>query len=97
MKAEASVIRGTPFYAKVGNERIALVPEIVVSRKPVGNDASAATLTILKPAAIFVIDRVGVKRLAIGSPSKGRLAMIALSSLVGPALYLLVRSGRKND
>ena len=90
------VLRGTPIYVNRGGERIALVPEIRLSRNRVGKRFSNHALTSLDPSALYLIDQSGVKRLTLGPPKKRPLLLIALSFLLAPVLSLLVRRRKPN-
>jgi hypothetical protein len=89
------VLRGTPIYATCRGERIALVPEVRVSSKPLSSRASGPLLTTAEPAALYVIDRNGVKRVALG-PARARwLRLLALSCLLALALNWLAHEEKK--
>ncbi|HEX8221538.1 MAG TPA: hypothetical protein VF914_20285 [Chloroflexia bacterium] len=89
------VLRGTPIYATRSGERIALVPEIQLSSKRLLRRSSGQGLIALEPAAVYVIDGSGVKRLALERPTARLLGLVALSCLVAPALNWLSHRGRK--
>ena len=88
--------RGTPIYVDRDRDRIALVPEIRHARKRLGRWHSCYALTALEPAALYVIDGSGVKRLALERPTARLLGLVALSFLVAPALNWLSHRGRKH-
>ena len=90
------MLRGTPIYANRGDEKIALVPEIRLSRKRLGKRLSNHALTSLDPSALYLIDQSGVKRLTLGPPKKRPLRLIALSFLLAPLLSLLARRRKPN-
>ncbi|HEX8229903.1 MAG TPA: hypothetical protein VF826_11405 [Chloroflexia bacterium] len=91
-----TIIRGTPIYVAQGSERIALVPEVRLVRRRFRARSSSLTLTALGPAAVYVIDGAGVRRLALGSSLKHWPKIVPLSFLVGPVLYLLARWSKRN-
>jgi hypothetical protein len=88
------VLRGTPIYATCRGERIALVPEVRVSSKPLSSRASGLQTTA-EPSALYVIDRNGVKRVAFARSRSRWLLLLALSCLLAPALNWLVHVGKK--
>jgi hypothetical protein len=91
-----SVLRGTPIYVNRGGEKIALVPEIRLSRKRLGKRFSNRALTSLDPSALYLIDQHGVKRLTLRPPQKRPVRLIALSFLLVPLLSLLARRRKPN-
>lgn len=91
-----SVIRGTPIYANIGGERIALVPEVELYQRQGGEGISAAVTTEAKPKAIYLIDRKGVSRIPVDTSTPRYLVFICLSLLVGPAIYFLTRTRKQN-
>ncbi|HEY0070375.1 MAG TPA: hypothetical protein VGE04_10440 [Chloroflexia bacterium] len=90
------MLRGTPIYANSGGEKIALVPEIRLSRKRLGKRFSNRALTSLDPSALYLIDQHGVKRLTVGPPKKHPLRLMAVSFLLAPLLSLLARRRQPN-
>ncbi|HEX8599349.1 MAG TPA: hypothetical protein VF952_12635 [Chloroflexia bacterium] len=91
-----SIIRGTPIYVARGDERIALVPEVRALRRNFRRGASSLTLTAIGPAAVYIIDRRGVRRLALGTPLKHRHKIVPLWFLAGPLIYLLALWSKRN-
>ncbi|HYP21226.1 MAG TPA: hypothetical protein VEY08_14235 [Chloroflexia bacterium] len=87
------VLRGTPIYATRRGERIALVPEVRLSSKRLLRRSSGQGGVTLEPAALYVIDRSGVKKVALESPTARGLGLLALSCLLAPALNWLSRRG----
>lgn len=91
-----SILRGTPLYVTRRGEKIALVPEIRYTRKRLRVARVTLHLVALEPAAVYVIDRHGVGRLALVGTAKLNLKLIAVASLLAPALNWLARRGHGN-
>jgi hypothetical protein len=91
-----SVLRGTPIYVAQGRGRIALVPEIRLSRNRLGKRFPNRIFTSLDPYALYLIDKYGVKRVTLGQPKRRQMRLIALSFLLVPLLSLLARRRQPN-
>ena len=90
-----TVLRGTPIYTTRGGERIALVPEVRLSSGRPLRRSPGQVPTTLEPAALYVIDQSGVKRIGLEPPAARWLRLLALSCLLGPALNWLSRREKK--
>ncbi len=93
-----SMLRGTPIYATRGVEKIAIVPEIRLSRRRLGKHSSdrVRALTAINPSAFYLIDQKGVKRVSLEPMIQRQLLLVALSFLLPPALNLLARIRKKH-
>jgi hypothetical protein len=90
------VLRGTPIYATRRGERIALVPEVRLSSMRLMRRSSGQGPVTLEPAALYLIDRSGVKRIALEPPTARWLGLLGLSCLLAPALNWLLRRESKH-
>jgi hypothetical protein len=91
-----SVLRGTPIYLTIGQERIALVPEVRRTGRKLRRGLATRSLITLTPSALYVIDRRGVRRVHLGPTAKPNMVVIVLAYLLGPLLHWLMRPRRTN-
>ena len=85
------LLRGTPIYATLRGEQIALVPEVRVSSKMLSLRSSGRLMTAVEPAALYVIDQSGVQKATLEPPTARWLRLLAMSCLLAPTLPWLAR------
>ena len=95
MRKEPSPIRSGPLYIQAGRDLISLVVEAILS--PVSYDIShkPKSARVLYPAAVYVIDKKGVRRLAVRPGKSIRLPALFLGTLLMPLQYLLFEWWRR--
>jgi len=89
-------MRSGPFYVQVGGEVISLVAEAEIM--PLKYDISHKTrfAEVLRPVAVYVIDKKGVRRMAVGSGKPISLPALLLGIVLMPLQYVLFEWRRKS-
>lgn len=85
------LLRGTPIFVTRQGERVALVPEVAVSRRQLYGNSRSLRVFSLVPASLHLIDKTGVKRVSLSLPATRPVRLIALAFLVAPIFSMLVR------
>lgn len=90
------LVRGTPIYVANQGERIAIVPEVAISRKAQKRKRMRYRVVQLEPEAVYLVDKAGVRRVAVGMPGPRRARLVVMAFLAAPVLSMLVRWRSRN-
>lgn len=89
-------IRSGPLYVQADGEVISLVAEAEVSPASYDISQKSNSAKAMRPVAVYVIDKKGVRRMAVRSGRSSSLPAQLLGILIMPLQYALLKWWKKS-
>ncbi len=89
MRKRPAHIRSGPLYVQAGGEVISLVAEAEIRAVKYDISHKAGSAEMTRPVAVYVIDKQGVRRLAVRSGSSIPRPALLLGIVLMPLQYVL--------